>query len=174
LAFAAAGCPGSVDPSLVPTGKGGNTGGGGSGGTSAQMCDPAPIYMTKICANAGCHDAVGTSANFDMASPDWQTHLVGVNPKGGGALASMCGSNGPYLVPNMLPARGLFIDKLKDGTTPACGVLMPQVGTKLSPAELDCVQAWANGLVAGGGTAAAPAADDGDEGGSDTAPGGAP
>ena len=157
VAIVAVGCPGSVDSSLIPHGAGGNTGSGGAGGTGgtiAQMCDPAPIYAAKVCSNPGCHDAAGTSANFDMASADWQTHLVGVNPKGGGPLASKCDSNGPYLVPNMQPARGLFIDKLKDGTTPACGVLMPQVGTKLTAAELNCVQVWANALVASGGTAA--------------------
>ncbi len=159
LMLVAAGCPGSVDPSLLPSGAGGNTGGGG---TSGPPCDPTPIFMAKVCSNAPCHDAMGTSANFDMASADWQTHLVGVNPKGGGALASMCATNGPYLVANMVPARGLFLDKLKDGTTPACGVLMPQVGTKLTGPEFDCVQSWANGLVTGA-TAASPA-DDGQGG----------
>jgi len=148
LVLAAAGCPGSVDPSLLPQGGGGNTGAGNSGGGgNNEPCDPAPVFMAKVCATPGCHDAMGTSANFDMASADWQTHLVGVNPKGGGPLPSKCASNGPYLVANMLPAKGLFLDKLKDGTTPACGVLMPQVGTRLTAEELDCVQRWANELV---------------------------
>ena len=173
LAFAAAGCPGSVDPSLLPSGTGGNTGGGGGGGTTPQMCDPTPIFAMKVCANAGCHDAMGTSAAFDMASADWQAHLVGGNPKGGGALASKCAANGPYLAPAMLPAKGLFLDKLKDGPTSPCGVVMPQVGTKLSSDEFNCVQLWANALVAAGGTAAA-AADGNDEDPGGASGGGAP
>ena len=166
LLFVAAGCPGSVDPSLIPSGSGGTHGGGagttGAGGSSVQSCDTAPIYMAKACANAGCHDANGTSAAFDMTSPGWQTHLVGVNPKGGGTLASACAANGPYLVPGMIPAKGLFLDKLKEGT--ACGVVMPFAGTVLTATELDCVQTWANALVASGGTAALDDQADGEGG----------
>jgi hypothetical protein len=147
---------------------GGNTGTGGvgnSGGTGVKNCDPTPIFTTKACANPSCHDAMGTSANFDMASAGWQTHLVGVNPKGGGALASVCGANGPYLVTGMLPARGLFLDKMKDGPMLTCGVVMPFAGTKLSPTEFDCVQTWANTLVATSSTATSVVeADDDGEG----------
>ena len=145
FALAAAGCPGNVDPSLLPVGGGGNSGNGGSGGTPT--CDPAPLFAAHNCSLAGCHDATGTSANFEMVSATWQAQLVGVNPKGGGGLASMCAGMGPYLVPGSVPATGLFLDKLKDGTTPACGVLMPLVGEKLTTADFDCVQRWANALV---------------------------
>jgi hypothetical protein len=145
-ALGAAGCPGTVDPSLWPMASGS----GGGGGTGVQACDPRPIFMMKFCAAANCHDAVGTAANFEMATTDWQTRLVGVEPKGGGPNPSLCAGQGPYLVAGMLPATGLFMDKLKETATPPCGVLMPQVGTKLIASEFDCVQSWANALVMAG------------------------
>jgi len=151
LALGAAGCPGTVDPSLWPT-VAGSAGAGspGAGGAGVQACDPAPIFMAKVCAAAGCHDANGTAANFDMASDGWQTRLVAVNPQGAGLNPSMCAANGPYLVADMQPATGLFLDKLKPNTTPACGVLMPQIGAKLDAADFECVQSWANALVMAG------------------------
>ena len=124
LALGAAGCPGTVDPSLWPT-LAGSAGAGspGTGGAGVPACDPAPIFRAKVCAAAACHDANGTAANFDMASDGWQTRLVAVNPKGAGLNPSMCAANGPYLVAGMQPATGLFLDKLKPNTTPACGVV---------------------------------------------------
>ena len=145
-ALAAAGCPGTVDSSLWSMASGG----GGGGGTGVQACDPTPIFRMKFCFAANCHDAMGTAANFDMATTDWQTRLVGVDPKGGGANPSLCAGQGPYLAAGTLPATGLFMDKVKETTTPACGVLMPQVGTKLTASEFDCVQSWANALVMAG------------------------
>jgi len=153
FALSAAGCPGTVDPSLWPTATGSagsGAGTAGTGGTSVPACDPMPIFVAKSCSLSICHDANGTAANFDMASTDWQTRLVGVNPKGAGLNPSLCDANGPYLVANVLPARGLFLDKLKPNTTPACGVLMPQVGVKLTAEEFACVQSWADALVMAG------------------------
>jgi hypothetical protein len=151
LALAAAGCPGSVDPSLWPTTAGnGGAGNPGTGGTGLQDCDPKPIFAMKICANPGCHDATGTAANFDMATADWQKHLVGVTPKGGGFSPSICAASGPYLAADTLPATGLFLDKVNPNANPSCGVVMPQVGAKLTASEFDCVQSWANALVMAG------------------------
>ena len=150
FALGAAGCPGTVDPTLWPTATGSaGAGNPGTGGTGVQACDPTPIFVAKICSSGVCHDANGTAANFDMGSSDWQTRLVGVNPKGAGLNPSMCGANGPYLVPGVLPATGLFLDKLNPNPnrTPACGVLMPQVGSKLTAEEFACVQSWADALV---------------------------
>ena len=104
LALGAAGCPGTVDPSLWPTAtSSGSAGNAGTGGTGVPACDPAPIFVAKNCAVPACHDTNATAANFDMASSDWQTRLVGVNPKGAGLNPSMCGANGPYLVPGVVP-----------------------------------------------------------------------
>jgi hypothetical protein len=129
------GCPGSIDPSLI--GMGNN-----------QPCDATPIFTAKGCNGSGiCHDAMGSAANFNMASDGWQTHLVGVNPMGGGAIASMCSTNGPYLAAGQLPATGLFLKKLTNN--PGCGVQMPQLASLgyLNQTEMQCVQSWANGLV---------------------------
>jgi hypothetical protein len=150
LALAAAGCPGAVDPSLWPPGTGNNSGNPGSGGTGMAACDPTPIFAAKLCANLGCHDSFATSANFDMTSTGWQTRLVGVNPKGGGANPSKCAGNGPYLATDKKPATGLFLDKLKPDAGAPCGVPMPQIGTPLSAEEFDCVQSWATALVIAG------------------------
>ena len=145
VAFVASGCPGTVDPSLIPL-TGGGGGGGGYGG-SAAPCDPTPIFSKTLCTT--CHDMLGTYADFDMVTAGWQTHLVGVNPKGD--KGSLCPSNGPYLVPGVLPAKGLFIDKVNAGGMPACGSLMPQIGAKLTATEFACVQSWADALVMGSG-----------------------
>jgi hypothetical protein len=157
----AAGCPGTVDPSLWPSATGSGAGGGtsaGTGGTGAPACDPTPIFTMKICGNAACHDASATAANFDMVTAGWQTHLVGVNPKGAGLNPSMCAPNGPYLVAGVLPAKGLFIDKLKTDVAPPCGAVMPLVGPPLSAADMDCVQSWADALVMMAGPSATGAA----------------
>jgi hypothetical protein len=151
FALSAAGCPGTVDPTLWPTATGsGGTGNPGTGGTGVQACDPMPIFVAKACLNSACHDANGTAANFDMGSSDWQTRLVGVNPKGAGLNPSMCAANGPYLVPDVLPATGLFLDKVKPNTTPVCGVSMPQIGQRLTAEDFACVQTWADALVMAG------------------------
>jgi hypothetical protein len=134
-----AGCPGSLDPSLLDASGGGGT------------VNVAPIFAKYTCAapNA-CHDANGTAANFDMATTGWEMKLVGTNPKGGGT--SVCASNGPYLDPGSNPATGLFMTKLKGGTGLVCGVRMPQVGGTLSAGEIAMVQQWANALVMAAGS----------------------
>jgi hypothetical protein len=172
LALGAAGCPGTVDPSLWPTFAGSaGAGSSGAGGAGVPACDPAPIFRAKVCAAASCHDPDGTAANFDMASDGWQMRLVGVNPRGAGLNPSQCAANGPYLVAGMQPATGLFLDKVKPDTTPACGVLMPQVGAKLDAAEFECVQSWANALVMAGPSPTGAAGTSGGGGGSSGAGG---
>jgi hypothetical protein len=172
VALGAGGCPGTIDPSLWPSSSGsggaGSVGAGGSGGAGMQVCDPTPIFDAKICANGACHDATDPSADFDMASGGWQTHLVGVNPTGGGITPSSCPNNGPYLVAGALPARGLFLEKLNPDLAPPCGVVMPLVGAKLTAAEFACVQSWANALVMAGpaATGAGGASGGGGAGGS--------
>jgi hypothetical protein len=135
IALSVAGCPGSIDPSLIPSGN-------------SQPCDATPIFTAKGCNGSGiCHDAMGSAANFNMTAAGWQNNLVGVNPMGGGAIPSMCSTNGPYLQAGQIPAKGLFLDKLKG--SPPCGVEMPQLQSLgyLTQQEFACVQSWANGLV---------------------------
>jgi len=130
------------------SGAAGSTGAAGSpGGTGP--CNALPLFAMHECATNGCHDAMGSSANFNMASVGWENNLVGKMPKAGGAagLASACTSAGtPYLVAGSAPARGLFLDKLAS-KKPACGLQMPLLTSYLNATEMDCVQRWANGLT---------------------------
>jgi hypothetical protein len=128
-------------------GSGGSMGTAGTGGTPP--CNALSIFAMHSCAFPGaCHDASGTSAGFNMASPGWEKTLVGKNPKGGGAqgFSSACTSvNMPYLIPNSVPAKGLFLEKLQP--KPPCGSEMPVLTTYLTADELACVQTWANALT---------------------------
>ena len=148
VALAAAGCPGNVDPSLWPSS---DTGEGGSGGPPP--CDATPIFVAHNCTIAGCHDDLGTSANFNMKATGWEKSLVGVFPKGGGGLASKCAtSSKPFLIAGVIPATGLFIDKVKPSAVIECGDPMPLVGTALTDDDFACVQSWANAIVMAGGS----------------------
>jgi hypothetical protein len=111
--------------------------------------DAAAIFQNHSCALAGaCHDANGSAANFNMATADWMAHLVGVVPKGGGLVPSLCATTGmPYIVAGSYPATGLFLVKLSG--PPPCGQREPEIGDVLTPTELACVQAWADKLAAG-------------------------
>jgi hypothetical protein len=96
-----------------------------------------------------CHDANGSAAGFNMASPGWEKAMVGKPPKGGGnpGFTSVCASSGKqYLIPNSQPAQGLFLDKLFKATPP-CGNQMPPIEPTLSAQEMACVQTWANALT---------------------------
>jgi hypothetical protein len=148
VALVAAGCAGNVDPSLWPSSNGGE---GGSGGPPP--CDATPLFVAHSCTISGCHDNLGTSANFDMKSTGWEKNLVGVFPKGGGGLASKCAtSSKPFLSPGVIPATGLFIDKVKPSATIECGDPMPLVGTKLTDDDFACLQSWADAIVMAGGS----------------------
>jgi hypothetical protein len=76
---------------------------------------------------------------------------VGTLPKGGGTAPnqSKCspgvGANIPYLIKGT-PATGLFLQKIS--VNPPCGVRMPNLGDPFTPAELACIQTWANALTA--------------------------
>jgi hypothetical protein len=130
-------------------GAAGTSGAGGTGGGTGP-CNALPIFATHSCAAVmACHDASGSAAGFNMASPGWEKNLVGKYPKAGGAtgLGSVCmQSTKPYLQANSSPATGLFLDKLF-ANKPACGAQMPLIPPNLSAAEMDCVQRWANGLT---------------------------
>ena len=135
------------------TGGGGSGGaGGGAGGSTGAggTCDATPIFTLHTCTVVGaCHDGAGTAAGFDMLTAGWETPLVGKVSAGGGmgSNASLCGGMGlVYLKPNVIPAEGLFIDKLTKNP-PECGVAMPNLPPLLNATEKACVQSWANALV---------------------------
>ncbi|MDB4980818.1 MAG: hypothetical protein JWM82_1570 [Myxococcales bacterium] len=129
-------------------GAGGNT--GAAGGTGP--CDAKPILAMHSCTvPMACHDAMGVGAGFDMVTAGWETRLVGKLPnKSVGpvvGLRSQCDPvGGAYLVKGSVPAKGLFLDKLRN-TNQACGMQMPLISSYLSAGEMDCVQRWANALT---------------------------
>jgi hypothetical protein len=149
------GAAGHGAPGTAGFGSSGAAGAGASGaaGTTGSVvgCDAAAIFTAHTCSLQGaCHDRNGTSAGFDMATPGWEKTLVDRYPKAGGGagLESMCRTfPTPYLWPDHQPAEGLFLMKLTMAT-PWCGAHMPSVGAPLTQSELDCVQLWANQLVA--------------------------
>jgi hypothetical protein len=63
-----------------------------------------------------------------------------------GTNGAMCTGKGNLLDRGTLPATGILLDKI-NFRAGVCGSTMPLGGTKLAQADLDCLQAWANGLV---------------------------
>jgi hypothetical protein len=125
LSLFLAGCPGTLDPSIVITDSG-STGG----------CD-APAIIKMKCATLGCHTTSAQAANLDLEVANANTSMVGA-PTGTTNLAACMG--GTLLNPGSNPATGVFIEKI---TTPTCGVKMPQTGTPLTAAQVTCLTTWA-------------------------------
>jgi hypothetical protein len=155
----AMGCPGTLDPALLGsgTGTGGTSGGGGTGGTT---CDVTTIFTqsTTGCASSGCHDSTTAIAGLDLTlNAGIGSRLVGVVSSGNTAAGSVCGGvTTPYLTPGQNPATGLLIDKitLSSGSAGLCpgGTAMPYPGvTRLTAAQITCVEQWAEGLIMAAG-----------------------
>jgi hypothetical protein len=170
LTMSLAGCPGTLDPNQMfpppASGTGGTTGAagaaagttGGAGmaaaGTTGNVtltegCDITNLVTTYKCSmNGTCHDAAGSAANFDMATAGWQNNLVGVNPKGGGAvLPSSCAGHGPYIIKGSATGDGLFIQKISSATPP-CGAQMPFALPAASAADIMCFRMWTTAVAA--------------------------
>jgi hypothetical protein len=152
------------------TGGGGTTGGAGNaGGTivppGVHGCDVRPLFIGpnstyKCSESAICHDASPSgqntysgAANFTLATADWQNHLVGVVPKGGGVPASICGgdplfNNMPYIIKGDPDGDGLLMRKLVFAICSPGGSQMPFAQPPVSAADLACVRQWAIALAA--------------------------
>ena len=162
------GCPGTLDdPGAFPTPQTGaagstpSTGAAGSGtaGTGASTdggtvgCDVTPLVTKYTCATAGiCHDAVGSGANFNMASADWQTHLVNITPKGGGTVPSICGADPafktvPYIKKGDPMGDGLIMQKLQGAICSPGGAQMPLINGPVTATDLTCFRQWATALA---------------------------
>lgn len=146
----AAGTTGTLDGG----GAAGTTGVAGTGGIVPQGCSEMDqIVQEHSCTLTGaCHDATGSAANFSLVGRPftdllgWKRQLVGIFPIGGGNSA--CGgANMPYLVAGSSPANGLLLNKLRS-KNPVCGDQMPALPPLLTASEIDCVQRWANAVVA--------------------------
>jgi hypothetical protein len=177
LTITLTGCPGTLDPTLFANagtagtsgtagtgpgtaGTGSGTGGTTNAGTGGATlgCDVGPLFIGKDskykCSETGiCHDATGGGAAFSMATADWQSRLVGVVPKGGGTVASICAKdnafkNVPYIIKGSATGDGLLMQKLKGAICAPGGVQMPLTGGPMTPAEIMCAQQWATALAA--------------------------
>jgi predicted CxxxxCH...CXXCH cytochrome family protein len=161
-----AGCAGSLDISQFPTGGAGSTGTAGTGaagtGAAGTMgtagtgggtpgCDVTQLISKDACTNAACHDATGTSAAFSMVG-NWTTMLVGVKPKGGGALPSVCAKdaafmNVPYIKKGDPNGDGIFMQKLTGAICSPGGLQMPFGMNAISAADLMCFKQFATALA---------------------------
>jgi hypothetical protein len=100
------------------------SGTGGAGGSSSSNLD------------AG-HDGVWVPLSCDNAMT--ATTMTANN-------MAMCAGKGNWLNRGVLPATGVLIDKINQPPG-VCGNPMPFAAPKLAQVDLDCLQAWANGLV---------------------------
>jgi hypothetical protein len=133
--FGALGCPGNLDPALLPTG-GAGTGGGA-------RCDAVPILVAKCGIDSLCHDArASTPGNLDLITAPFD-RLVGRVPDGTN-LSQCAGVTTPYLVAGSDPATGLLLEKMKPERP--CGEQMPTLNS-VSASEIACITDWATGLT---------------------------
>jgi hypothetical protein len=146
---AAAGSGGLGGGGGVDIGTDGSAGGlGGAGGTVATTCANADTLLRTKCTTCHSSPAPIIYANLDLMSAGVAQRLVGQPATT--ISSGACGGKGNLLDPGVLPATGILIDKINFSQT--CGSGMPVGGVVMAPADIDCLQAWANGLVAGVGT----------------------
>jgi hypothetical protein len=147
-------CAGSTSATTNVTTDGGGTGGagnhpdGGDGAAVLLSCDNAMLVLENNCTT--CHEM--TSAPFfgglDLMTPNVAQRLVGKPTATMNSMnQAMCGGKGNLLNRGTLPATGIFIDKINASPGGVCGSPMPLGGSMLAQEDLDCLQAWANGLV---------------------------
>jgi hypothetical protein len=153
-------CAGSTSATTNVISDGGGTGGsggagnhpdGGDAGSVPLACDNAMLVLENNC--TGCHtmSTAPFSGGLDLVTPNVAQRLVGKPTATMNSMnQAMCGGKGNLLNRGTLPATGIFIDKIK--ANPAvpgsvCGSPMPLGGSMLAQEDLDCLQAWANGLV---------------------------
>lgn len=136
-------------------GSGGSTGSGGSGGphdggdaaSVPLSCDNVMLVLGVNCTTCHSPGAAAFSAGLDLMSDGVAQRLVGKPTATATANnGAMCGGKGNLLNRGTLPATGILIDKI-NATPGVCGSPMPLEGAQLQQEDLDCLQAWANGLV---------------------------
>jgi hypothetical protein len=140
--LALTGCPGELDPALLPGGGGGSGGGGTGGGT---VCAGDAILKSSTCAVAGCHGVNAPSGGLDLFSDGLVTRLLGKAPNP--ATTQLCSGGMQYLVPDSNPATGLILDKLNP--LPSCGGTMPSPLGNLPADQKQCLQEWATAVTTG-------------------------
>ena len=87
-----------------------------------------------------------------MTQANW-SNLVGVLPKGGGAIKSICAADPnfktiPYIIKGSPTGDGLIMQKLKGPVCAPGGTQMPTLpGPITVAADMTCIQAWATQLA---------------------------
>jgi hypothetical protein len=152
------GCSSSGGTTPDAGGSGGSSGNGGSagshdGGDAASVplsCDNIMLVLGVNCTTCHSPGAAAFSAGLDLQSDGVAQRLVGKPAATATATnGAMCAGKGNLLNRGTLPATGILIDKI-NASTPSpslCGSPMPLEGAQLQQEDLDCLQAWANGLV---------------------------
>jgi len=149
-------CAGSTSVTTNVVSDGGGTGGSGAGnhadggdGPSVPLsCDNAMLVLENNC--TGCHAMTSApfSGGLDLETANVAQRLVGKPAATMTATnQAMCSGKGNLLNRSKLPATGVFIDKINASPGGVCGSPMPLGGSMLAQEDLDCLQAWANGLV---------------------------
>jgi len=150
-------CAGSTDVTSGAGGSGNMTGAGGSSsgnpdaghdaGAVPLSCDNSMLVLENNC--IGCHSMSDGPfvGGLDLETAGVAQRLVGKPTATMTATnQAMCAGKGNLLNRGTLPAKGILIDKINQ-LPGVCGNPMPLGGAKLQPEDLDCLQAWANGLV---------------------------
>ena len=144
-------CAGSTDVISGTGGAGGSSSSSpdaGHDGVSVPLsCDNAMTVLQDNCIT--CHTMLSAPyvGSLDLQSAGVAQRLVG---KPAATMTAnnlaMCTGKGNLLNRGTLPATGVLIDKINQPPG-VCGNPMPFAAPKLAQVDLDCLQAWANGLV---------------------------
>jgi hypothetical protein len=129
-----AGCPGSLDPNQFPATRTGGTG----------PCDAPAEIIRPICGKPGlCHSAGGAFGDFATAPEmliDRDTFFnLATNPA--------C-NNTKLIKANTLPPEGSLITRIMgDGCGADNRMPPPSDSEALTPAQVQCVLTWVEGLM---------------------------
>lgn len=149
-------CAGSTSVTSNVISDGGGTGGssagnhadGGDGPSVPLSCDNAMLVLENNCTSCHTMTSAPFSGGLDLESANVAQRLVGKPTAAMTATnQAMCSGKGNLLNRNTLPATGILIDKINAKAGGVCGNPMPLGGEMLAKEDLDCLQAWANGLV---------------------------
>lgn len=145
-------CAGSTNVVAADAGatggsSGGNPDAGHDAGSVPLSCSNAMQVLQDNCIT--CHTMLDAPylGSLDLESAGVAQRLVG---KPAATVTAnnmaMCTGKGNLLNRGTLPATGVFMDKINQPPG-VCGNPMPFAAPKLAQEDLDCLQAWANGLV---------------------------
>lgn len=116
LAVALGGCPGSLENPEQFLGP---------------CLDPPTEIFPERCGLGDCHDAEAPAGDLDLVSPGVETRVVGMEASGGPGT----------LVDPAAPEESILWQKVTEDNPPF-GTRMPQVGSRLSGFERQCILEW--------------------------------